>query len=52
MLSWMTNTLVSGISNRSNGQRSALARQLKREAAAKRAKADAQQGPATGRAKA
>ncbi|HUB43319.1 MAG TPA: alpha/beta hydrolase-fold protein [Streptosporangiaceae bacterium] len=52
MLSWMTNTLVAGIANRANGQRSALARRLRREAAEKRAaKADAQKGaPANGTA--
>ena len=36
MLAWMTNTLVTGISSQTNAQRSALARHLRREAAAKR----------------
>jgi enterochelin esterase-like enzyme len=53
MLAWMTNTLVTAISNQSNAQRSDLARHLRREAVAKRqAKADPAKSPATGRRKA
>jgi enterochelin esterase-like enzyme len=52
MLSWMTNTLVTAISNQSYARRSALARHLRHEAAAKReAKADAPASPATGHSK-
>jgi S-formylglutathione hydrolase FrmB len=53
MLAWMTNTLVTAISNQANAQRSALARQLRREAAAKRqAKADPGKSPPAGHTKA
>lgn len=53
MLSWMTNTLVTAISNQSYARRSALARHLKHEAAAKReAKAAAPGSPAAGHSKA
>jgi hypothetical protein len=53
MLSWMTNTLVTAISNQSYARRSALARHLKHETAAKReAKAAAPGCPAAGHSKA
>jgi enterochelin esterase-like enzyme len=53
MLSWMTSTLVTAISNHSNARRSAVARHLKREAAAKRqAKADAPESAAPGHSRA
>jgi enterochelin esterase-like enzyme len=52
MLAWMTNTLVTGISNQTNAQRSALARHLRREAAKRQAKADPAKSPATGGRKA
>jgi enterochelin esterase-like enzyme len=49
MLTWMTNTLVTAISNQANARRSALATHLRREAAAKRqARADPAKSPATG----
>jgi enterochelin esterase-like enzyme len=49
MLEWMTNTLVAAIAvNQANTRRAALAREEKREAAAKRhAKTDSEKSPAT-----
>lgn len=53
MLAWMTNTLVTAISNQASAHRSDLARHLRREAAAKRqAKTDPAKSPAAGHPKA
>jgi enterochelin esterase-like enzyme len=52
MISWMTNTLVTVVGNATNARNSALARHVRREAAAKRlAKADPSKSPATGHPK-
>jgi len=53
MLAWMTNTLVTAISNQGTARHSDLARHLKQGAAAKRqAKADPPKSPAPGQPKA